>query len=77
MADANATLTAEHDAYLGLGVGRFFHRAYAVGREGTELPSRRVANSEAELGGAIAETRLSPNISRTMPRYGWKTPAPK
>lgn len=55
MADANATLTAEHDAYLGLGVGKFFHRACAVNREGTELPSRRVANSEAELGGAIAE----------------------
>lgn len=55
MADANATLTAEHDAYLGLGVGKFFHRAYAVDREGTELPSRRVANSEAELGGVTAE----------------------
>ena len=55
MAETNATLTEKHAAYLGLDVGKFFHWAYAVDREGTVLLSRRVANSEAELDAAIAE----------------------
>ena len=37
MAETNATLTEKHAAYLGLDVGKFFHWAYAVDREGTVL----------------------------------------
>lgn len=49
MAETNATLTAKHDAYLGIDVGKFFHWAYAVDRDGEALLSRRVANSEEDL----------------------------
>lgn len=54
MAERNATLTARHEAYLGLDVGKSAHWAYAVDPEGAELLSRRVANSEPELDSLIA-----------------------
>lgn len=55
MAETNATLTAKHDAYLGIDVGKFFHWAYAVDRDGEALLSRRVANSEEDLDALVAE----------------------
>lgn len=54
MADSNATLTGKHDACLGLDVGKSFHWAYAVDRDGEVLLSRRVANSEGELDSLLA-----------------------
>lgn len=55
MAETNATLTSRHAAYLGLDVGKFAHRAYAVDRDGEILLSRRVANSEEELDALLSE----------------------
>lgn len=53
-ATASSSLTRKHEAYLGLDVGKESHWAYAVDSMGTVLFSRRVANSETELGALLA-----------------------